>query len=700
MKTLLTTLLLLLILVACENTENTMPEVKFDPPATEIVEFSDTLHNQIISDPYRWLEDKTDPKVRSWSENQSEYTHQFIETMGDEIEGLKDELYSIYDREQRSAPFYKGSREFISIKKKGDKHSTLFRIKDSDTIKIFSPTDIDSSGQTSWFSTAYNKDGSIVAVATQFKGNEIATYRFFDTETMEEIYAPLENLRDLTFSNDGSHAYVTLRSQEMIDNQEPLPTYLHKLGSDNNQDKFIIAAPSAKDYAQVYDDENANYTYTTFGDFYSNTLHIKKTGTQGLGKKVYSSKKFNAFPKYHDGEFFFLTNDSAANFKIMRTDVNKPEFENWTPFIDVSMDIVIKDFVWVGDKAFVLYKKDVLSRLSVYDKQGEKIEDLELPEIGDIGSISYNEHLNTIFVSVKSYTYPTKLYKLNPESFEFELFYQEPTPIPTDRIVTKMHKFESKDGTEVPIFLTYDKDMVREGDNPTLLYGYGGFNISLTPSFLGDIATFINRGGIYAVANLRGGSEYGEDWHRAGMLENKQNVFDDFQAAAQYLIDEGYTNPNRLAISGRSNGGLLTGATLTQAPDMFKAVVIGVPLLDMIRYHKFLIAQYWIPEYGSADNEEDFQWLIEYSPYHNIDTNINYPNTYIHTGEYDTRVDPLHAKKMAAMLQNGSNQTNPILLDVDFEGGHGSGGSGKSVEKLVSTRYRELKFIMNSLGMK
>lgn len=699
MKKIIATIAIASSFMACENKENTVPDIEFNPPATKTVDHVDTLHGELVADPYRWLEDKEDADVKSWSEAQTKYAHEFIDKMGPEIEGLKEELTSIFGRAKVSPSFYKGNREFISKKAEGEQHETLYRIKDGDTLKIFSPADIDSSGNTTWFNTAFNKDGSIVAVATQYKGNEIATYRFFNTDSMEEIYQPISDLRSLVFSNDGKNAYVTRRDQNMIDNQIPLPIYLHKLGTDTSKDRLIMTTPSALHWAEVYDDENADYTYTFYGDFYSDTLHIKKTGSKGLGKKVFESDKFNAFAKYHDGYFYFITNDSAANFKIMRAPEKNPEYENWETFIAESENRVIKDFLFADGKPFVLYQQDVLTKIGLYDMEGNFIKELELPEVGNVGSISYNKHLDKIVASAKSYTYPTKVFHLDPETEEFTLFFEEETPINTDRIIVEQKEYRSKDGTMVPIFIMYDKDMVREGNNPTILYGYGGFNISLLPSFLEEKVSFIKRGGIYAVANLRGGSEYGEEWHRQGMLDRKQNVFDDFIGAAEYLIEEGYTNPNKLAISGRSNGGLLTGAAITQRPVLYKAVVIGVPLLDMVRYHKFLIAQYWIPEYGNADKEEDYQWLKAYSPYHNIDPNVNYPNAYIHAGEYDTRVDPLHAKKFAARMQAGENQTNPILLDVDFEAGHGSGNSGKSTEKLVAAKYRELKFIMNSLGM-
>jgi prolyl oligopeptidase len=377
------------------------------------------------------------------------------------------------------------------------------------------------------------------------------------------------------------------------------------------------------------------------------------------------------------------------------TDIDKPEFENWKEFYP-EKETVLQSFVITTDHILVLYKKDVLKRIAVYDFEGNYIKELEAPEFGDVSGISYNEDMNTVFVGLTTFTSPTKLYKLNGKTLEWEFYYQDELPVDTENIKSELVFYTSKDGTKVPLFLSYRKDIKLDGTNPTLLYGYGGFNISMGPSFLGDKASFINRGGVYAVAGLRGGSEYGENWHLDGMLDKKQNVFDDFISAAEYLIDEKFTNSEKLCIMGGSNGGLLTGACLVQRPGLFQSAIVAVPLLDMLRYHKFLIARYWIPEYGDPDKKEDYNYIKEYSPYQNIEPGVNYPITLVKAGENDTRVDPLHAKKFAAALQNNPGQENDIFLFVDFDSGH---GSGQSIEKQIENSYLQWKFIFNSLGM-
>ncbi|MFK7971874.1 MAG: prolyl oligopeptidase family serine peptidase, partial [Bacteroidia bacterium] len=304
---------------------------------------------------------------------------------------------------------------------------------------------------------------------------------------------------------------------------------------------------------------------------------------------------------------------------------------------------------------------------------------------------------NTLYVSLSTFTSPGKIYKVNPETFEWELFYQQDNPLNTEDIESQITFYKSKDGARVPLFIMHKKGLKLDGSNPTLLYGYGGFNIGMSPGYIGSMASFVNRGGVYAIAGIRGGDEFGESWHEDGMLENKQNCFDDFIAAGEYLIAQGYTNTEKLAAKGGSNGGLLTGAMITQRPDLFKAVVCAVPLLDMIRYHKFLIARYWIPEYGDPENADDFRNILQYSPYHNIRAGLDHPMTMVIAGENDTRVDPLHAKKFVAAIQNNPGQENPFMLYMDYDSGH---GSGKSTDQQITDLEYQMRFLMHALGMK
>ncbi len=412
-------------------------------------------------------------------------------------------------------------------------------------------------------------------------------------------------------------------------------------------------------------------------------------------KVIFSSKKYRANPQTTDDKIYFLTNYRAPNYKIMVAAIDKPEFEHWTEFYP-EKETVLDGFVITKDYFIVKYKKDVLSRLSAYNFNGELVKELELPEFGNVTGISYHDETNTVFATLATFTSPSKLYKLDGKSLKWEFFWQDEVNIDVSQIESKQVFYTSKDGTRVPMFIVHKKDNKLDGNNPTLLYGYGGFNITISPNFIGTTASFINRGGVYALACLRGGSEYGESWHRDGMLDKKQNTFDDFISAAEYLIKESYTNPQKLCLRGGSNGGLLIGAMITQRPDLFKCAICAVPLLDMLRYHKFLIARYWIPEYGDPDQKEDFLNILKYSPYHNLRWGFNYPSILFKAGENDSRVDPMHAKKMSALMQNNPAQRNPILLFVDFESGH---GSGQSINQMIENIELEWRYIMWQLGI-
>ncbi|TNE37020.1 S9 family peptidase [bacterium] len=672
-----------------------MDMTEYIPPKTESIPVYDTLFGEVIQDNYRWLEDKKDPKVREWSEKQHNSTVNYILNHGKDIDGLKDEIRDLSDRDYRSSPFFIGKREFFYSRKKGEQHNSLFTILDGKELLIFSPNNLDSSGNTSMSGVDFTEKGNIVAIGTQYKGDEVQTYRLYDTKTGTKIGQDIVGLRNFSFAKDESYAYITVQNREMIDSQTPIKVYKHKLGTPRDNDILLAQPKDAKDVASVWDTKHGGLTFFSTGDFYSNTLSYRKQEDTTEPKIIFSSKEYTAFPDIHDGKIYFKSNYEAPNYKIFVTDIENPDFKYWVDFYP-EKESVLESFVITSDYVLVLYKKDVLRHIAVYDLEGRYLKELETPEFGDISGINYNEDLNAVFVSLSTFNSPAKLYKLDGKELKWEFYYQDVSPIDTKNIESKMVMYKSIDGTMIPLFISYRKDIKLDGNNPTLLYGYGGFNISMGPSYLADKASFINRGGVYAVACLRGGSEYGENWHKAGMLERKQNVFNDFIAAAEYLISEKYTSKNKLCILGGSNGGLLTGACLVQRPDLFKAAIVAVPLLDMLRYHKFLIARYWIPEYGDPDKEEDFKYIREYSPYQNIQPGVNYPITLIKAGENDTRVDPLHAKKFAAALQNNPGQKNDVFLFVDFDSGH---GSGQSIDKQVENSYLQWKFIFNALDM-
>jgi len=687
---------LVLIFTLMNTSQTVMAQVDFAPPKTEKIPVVDDLHGYKLTDNYQWLEDKTNQKVIDWTRSQHDFTLSYLKSSGKEMAGLNNESAAYIDRDITGPIFLAGERQFFYVKKKGEQQYKLYtRLGDEDVL-IFDPSSIDESGMSAISGVNFTKDGDKVAVGVQYKGAEINTYRIVDTKTGKIMGDTISGLRGFTWTKDEEHAYITVRTKEMIDKQEPLRTYKHKIGTDRSKDQFLFAPKDAKNFISTWDTRESDISFISEGDFYSNTLKMRPVGTLDDPTTIYSSKKYRAFPDAQGDKIYFFTNHEAPNFKIMVADKAKPDFKNWKDLVPEKEDMVIESFEITKDYLIVQAKKDVISRLFAYTLDGKFIKEIEAPEVGNIAGVSYHKESNTMYVNLSTFTSPTKIYKLDGSSLKWDLYFEREVPINTDDIEASIKFYKSKDGTRVPLFVMHKKGIKLDGNNPALVYGYGGFNIGMSPNFVGLPATFINRGGVYAIACIRGGDEYGEAWHEDGMLFKKQNTFDDFIAAAEYLIAEGYTNNERLACRGGSNGGLLIGAVITQRPDLFKAAICAVPLLDMVRFHKFLIARYWIPEYGDPEKKEDFQNILTYSPYHHIRMGVNVPATMVIAGENDTRVDPLHAKKFVAALQNNPGQINPILLYMDFDSGH---GSGKSTEKQIEDIEAQYKFIMNQLGM-
>ena len=695
-KSILLIFITIITLIMLQKNSTIMAQPDFEPPPTQRYPVIDTIHGYVITDYFRWLEDKNDAKVKEWSKLQYEYTVEYIKKNYKEIPGLRNEIRDFLNRDYKGAPFFKGNRQFFYVKKKGEKQNKIYTIIDSKEIKIFDPEVIDTSGLTSITDFQLTKDGYKAAVGVQFKGDEISEYRIIDTKTGKFLGVSIKNLSGFSWTKDEEHAYITVRTREMIDKQIPLKTYLHKIGDDTKNDVFIISPPDAKDFASIWDTEEGGLTFISEGDFWSNSLKVRKAGTMEEPKLIYPKTTFTAAPMVRGNKIYIYTNHDAPNYKLMITDIDKPESKYWAVFYPEKKTMLVS-YVVTNNYVIILEKHDVLKKLIAYDHYGKFVKEIELPEITDIGGISWHRETNTVFVSLNTFENPSKLYKLDGKTLKWEFFWQDNPSLDTKNIESKLVFYNSKDGTKIPMFIINKKGTKLDGNNHTILYGYGGFNIGMSPGYIGTTASFVNRGGVYAIACLRGGNEYGENWHKAGMLNNKQNVFDDFISAAEYLIKEKYTNPKKLAIKGGSNGGLLTGAVMIQRPDLFKLVYCSVPLLDMVRYHKFLIARYWIPEYGDPVKEDDFLNIIKYSPYQNIKIGYNYPTIMLKAGENDTRVDPLHAKKFAAALRYNPGQMNPILLFIDFDSGH---GSGKSIQKIIDETELDWRYIMRILEIK
>jgi prolyl oligopeptidase len=667
----------------------------FFPPKTPVQPVTDTMHGVLITDEYRWLENKTDPAAVNWTRAQHDYGNVFLESSQKKHEGLREDIAAYIDRDYESPLNKEGKRVFQTIKRKGDKQSKVYTILDGKKILIWDPVKLDTSGNTSTSGVAYTYDGERAAVSVQKSGAEITTTYIIETRTGKILYPPLENTFGYQWAKDQQHAYFTLRNKEDIDKQQPLKTYWWTVGDPQEKAQFVGTTADAKNSFYTYDNRYSDVSFSGESDFYSNNCFMRKTGTFDKGQLIYESKKSYCYPDAIDDKLYIFTNDNAPNYKLMVADKNNPESKNWKVLIPESKT-VLQGYAVTKKNIIIQDKINIQSRLTLFDLNGKRIKQIEMPETGSVAGMNYDREEDSVYVYLSTFTSETKVYVASPSNFKWRLYYQRPEVLDMSNIVGEIKFYISKDKTRVPVFVVHRKDVKLDGNNPVLLTAYGGFNSGIQPGYYGFYASFINRGGIVVEPGIRGGDEYGEKWHEDGMLANKQNCFDDFNSCAEWLIAEKYTNPSKIVAMGGSNGGLLMGAVATQRPDLYKAIICMVPLLDMLRYEKFLIARYWIPEYGTAENEADFRWLLQYSPYQNIRKGINVPTMLVTAGENDSRVDPIHAKKFVAALQNNPGQINPVILHMDYNSGH---GSGQATSQRIDNWTFIYEFLMNQLGI-
>jgi len=676
-------------------TDSAAADAAFFPPETPSRPVTETQFGVTLTDRYRWLEDGKDAQVSAWTRAQHAATVAYLDRSAPPVPGMKDELARYFDRDKTNAPFFKNGREFFQRTKKGDPQSRLYTRLDGREVLLFDPIALDPTGKTKLGSVVPNRDASKLAVGVYAKGSEIQDFQIIDSRTGAPIGKPITGLDGFGWARDERYAYFVPRTPESDARQEPHRCYRHLIGGDRKDDELMIQMKDAKDYCSVYEPEEADYTVFETGDFWSNTIRIRPLGSKVEPRTIYSSDKFRAEADFRKDRLYVRTNFDAPNWKLMAADYGKPEMRDWATVIPEQKNVLDGAFV-TSDWIIAQDREDVLSRLTVYDKTGKRVRELALPVFGNVSSASYDHDTDRLYATVASHTAPYKEYALEGGKLGWTLVWQDDPPLDMSGIVSERLYVPGKDGAKIPVFIVHRKEMSKDGTTPALLVGYGGFNISVEPFYLGSYAAFVNRGGIYVEAGVRGGSEYGETWHKQGMLANKQATFDDMISVAEWLVAQKYTSPAKLAVQGGSNGGLTVGALITQRPDLFRAAICQVPLLDMVRFQRFLIARYWIAEYGDPGKAEDFRWILRYSPYQNVRAGVNLPETLVVAGEYDSRVDPLHAKKFVAAVQNNVGQVSPFLLYMDFDSGH---GTGKSNQQRVIDRDYELRFLLNALGM-
>lgn len=666
------------------------------PPKTQTGEVKDTLHGVEIVDPYRWLEDQNSPQTRAWIKAQNEYTQSILGSLP-RREHLKQRITELLKIDTIGIPREQNGRYFFS-KRRADQDQFVISmrrgLRGQDEVLI-DPHSMSPDRTTSVTLLDVSEDGTLLAYGVRQGGEDEIAVRLLDVDTRKDLPDRLPKARysSISLKPDKSGFYYSRHTAEGP------RVYYHAMGTDPASDIEIFGKGYGPDKiigAGLSEDRR----YLLISVFYGAGAHRSEIYYQDVMKQGPIVPIVNdieaMFSGAVAGDYLFLrTNWEAPNWRILVVDLRKPTRDHWRQVIPMS-DAVLQGFSLAGGKLVVNYLQNVQSRVRVFETDGTPVRDVAFPTLGSISGVSGRWQSHEAFFAFSSFHLPTTIYRYDVATGSQEVWARLEVPIQSDAFEVKQVWYESRDKTKVPMFIVHARGIKLDGSNPTLLTGYGGFNVSLTPGFSARAALWVERGGVYAVPNLRGGGEFGEAWHRAGMLEKKQNVFDDFIAAAEWLIKNGYTNPAKLAISGGSNGGLLVGAALTQRPELFRAVVCSYPLLDMVRYHKFLVAKFWVPEYGSSEDPEQFKYLYAYSPYHRVTPGTKYPAVLFITGDADTRVDPLHARKMAARLQAATGSDQPVLLHYDTKAGH---SGGLPVSKQIDDLTDELSFLFWQLGM-
>jgi len=656
---------------------------KMQYPETRKGDVVDTYFETEIADPYRWLEDDRSEETENWVKAQNEVTFDHLENIPFR-EKIEARLTELWNYEKVSAPRFEGDYIYFYKNDGLQNQYVVYRKKSEDAeAEVFlDPNTFSEDGTTSLAQLTFSEDGSIAAYSISEGGSDWRKIIVIDAETGEQLEEPLVDVKFSGISwkgNDGFYysSYDKPEGSELSAKTDQHKLYYHELGTAQSDDQLIFGGTEEEKHRYVggYVTEDDHFLVVSAANSTSgNTLYIKDLSDPDAdlvlvdGNMDYDTSVLTS----RDNMLYLETNMDAPNGRVVTVDASNPQPENWQDFIAHS-DNVLNPSTGAG-YIFAEYMVDAVSKVEQYDYDGNKVRDIELPGVGSASGFSEKQDAERVFYSFTNYSTPQTIYEMNPDTGESVVYEESGADFDSSQYVSKQVFYTSKDGTKVPMIITHKKGMALDGSNPTILYGYGGFNISLTPSFSIANAAWLEMGGVYAVANLRGGGEYGKEWHKAGTKMQKQNVFDDFIAAGEYLIDEDYTSSERLAVRGGSNGGLLVGAVMTQRPELFAVALPAVGVLDMLRYHTFTAGAGWAYDYGTAeDSSEMFEYLLNYSPVHNVEEGVAYPATLITTGDHDDRVVPAHSFKFAAELQEKAGGDNPQLIRIETNAGHGAG---------------------------
>jgi prolyl oligopeptidase len=681
----------------------------FEYPQFAKSDVVDDYHGTLVSDPWRWLEDPNNDVTKDWIAAQNDITYPFLHSLRGR-DKLKDRLTTLWDYQRFGTPFRRGDQYFYYFNDGLQNQFVLYKQDslESEGEELIDPNLFSEDGTVSMSSVAFSQDARFVAYAKSVGGSDWREFFVRDVETGEDLSDHLKWIKfsGVSWDKDGNGFYYSRFPQPAPDEiltaaNRNMKLYYHRIGTPQADDVLIYERPDQPDwglYGNVTEDGDYLIISISQGTDTRNRLYYKDL-RRANARVVELLNDFDANYGFIANEgpiFYFRTNLDAPKYRVIAIDTRRPATSNWTTILP-ERESLLSGISVVSNRFVANYLTDARSEVRIHSMDGTFEREVDLPTIGTSSSFSGRKQDSEAFYSFSSYTYPSTIFRYDFETNESTLFRSSDVDFNPDDFETNQVFYESKDGTTVPMFITHKKGLKLDGKNPTYLYGYGGFNISLTPGFSVSNLVWLEQGGIYAVPNIRGGGEYGNDWHLSGTKERKQNVFDDFIAAAEYLIDEGYTSPSKLAIGGGSNGGLLVAACMLQRPDLFAAAIPAVGVLDMLRYHQFTIGWAWASDYGTSEDPVGFDYLFAYSPLHNVEEGVRYPSTLITTAERDDRVVPAHSFKFAAELQEKHVGSNPVLIRIETNAGH---GAGKPTSMIIEEAADRWAFIANETGLR
>ncbi len=667
----------------------------------------DNFHGTMVADPYRWMEDESSPELKAWIEAQNALTEAYLGQIPFR-QKIRERLEELWNYPRFSPPRKKGNTYFTSKNEGLQNQSVVYaqtQLGGASTI-VIDPNTLSNDGTVAISGMAFSDDGTLLAYGLSRSGSDWQEIRIRDLRTGKDFDEVIRfcKFAGVAWTKDNQGFYYnrypdpsTVPAGEQSYNNK---VYWHTLGTSQAEDRLVYERPDARElgFSPSLTEDGRYLVLTVWhGSSPKNRIYYRRADSQGDFLRLLDEADASYdFLGNVGSVLYFRTDLGAPRGRIIAIDVERPEPTNWKEILPQTSD-VLSTAVAAGNRLVVSYLRDVQHVLHVYTMEGAFVREIPLPAPGTVGGITGSMKDTEMFFAFTSFLYPATIYRYDVASAELSTLYPPAPTFDATAYETRQIFYPSKDGTRIPMFLTYRKGLRLDGSNPVLLNGYGGFNISMLPSFSASRLVWLENGGIYALANLRGGGEYGEEWHSAGMLGKKQTVFDDFIAAAEWLVAEKYSTPSRIGIIGGSNGGLLVAACMLQRPDAFGAVICQVPVTDMLRYHKFTVGRFWTVEYGNAEaSAEQFAFLAAYSPLHNVRRGVAYPATLITTADHDDRVVPAHAMKFAATLQARDAGINPILLRVETKAGH---GGGKPVSKAIEETTDIYAFLMHRFGM-